>query len=272
MNITKSMQLQLVKETGWKRGLKNLIQGEYSNWFRSSRWWKHIIMWFSTINLLMLLMVYASAEQAKIGEEGPPVLFLYGIFGGMFAAFGVMIIMQRVIISEKRSGTAAWVLSKPITRTAFLVSRLVVNSVGILLTSVVVPMLVFYITLGVFSDIGWLAPLGYFAAILMIALHSFFWITLVLMLGTLFESSSVVIAIPMGLYFALWLLPGMMPVLSHISPLLLAFSRNPELMNSLATSFMIGEPVFSWLPLLSTVGLSALFIGVAVWRFNRQEF
>jgi hypothetical protein len=35
---------------------------------------------------------------------------------------------------------------------------------------------------------------------------------------------------------------------------------------------MTGEPVFSWLPLISTVVFSAIFIAVAIWRFNRQEF
>jgi hypothetical protein len=43
-------------------------------------------------------------------------------------------------------------------------------------------------------------------------------------------------------------------------------------MNSLAISLMTGAPVFSWLPLISTVVLCAIFIGVAIWRFNRQEF
>ena len=43
-------------------------------------------------------------------------------------------------------------------------------------------------------------------------------------------------------------------------------------MSSLATSFMLGEPPFSWLPLIATVVFCAVFIAVAIWRFNRQEF
>jgi ABC-2 type transport system permease protein len=150
---------------------------------------------------MMIIMIIASAEAAKDGGEGPAVLFMYGIFGGMFVAFGVMIIMQRVLVGEKRSGTAAWVLSKPVTRTAFVVSRLVVNSIAILLTAVIVPGVIFYITLGLFSDFGWLSPFGFAAALLMVSLHTFYWIALVLMMGTLSESSSVVIAVPMALYF-----------------------------------------------------------------------
>jgi ABC-2 type transport system permease protein len=276
MSANASVQFQIVREKGWRRGLGNLLQGEYSAWFKSSRWWKHLLLWFAIINVMMGMMIYATAEAAKDGSEGPPMLLMYGIFGGMFVAFGVMIIMQRVLVREKNSGTAAWVLSKPVTRTAFVVSRLVVNSIAILLTSVIVPGVILYITLGLLSDLGWLSPLGFIAALLMFSLHTFYWIALVLMMGTLFESSGAVIAVPMALFFIFWMGPELVPVLSYItiyvSPFLLTFSPVPEQMNSLAGSFMTGEPVFSWLPLISTVVFCVVFIVAAVWRFNRQEF
>jgi ABC-2 type transport system permease protein len=272
MSANASGQFQLVKEKGWRRGLGNLLQGEYSGWFKSSRWWKHLILWFSIINVMMSIMIIATGEAAKDGNDGPPILFMYGIFGGMFVAFGVMIIMQRVLIKEKQSGTAAWVLCKPVTRTAFVVSRLVLNAIAILLTAVIVPGLILYITLGLFSDIGWLSPFGFAAALLVVSLHTFYWIALVLMMGTLFESSSAVIAVPMALYFIFWMGTGMIPGLIYISPLLLTFSPDPEHINSLPVSLMTGEPVFSWLPLISTVDFCVIFIAGAIRRFNHQEF
>jgi ABC-2 type transport system permease protein len=272
MSANTSGQFQLVREEGWRRGLGNLLQGEYSAWFKSSRWWKHLLMWFSIINVMMVIMIVASAKAAQEGNGGPPVLFMYGIFGGMFVAFGVMIVMQRVLIKEKQSGTAAWVLSKPVTRTAFVVSRLVVNTIAILLTSVIVPGVILYVSLGLFSDFGWLSPLGFLAALLMVSLHTFFWITFVLMMGTLVESSAAVMAVPMTLFFFFWMGSGMVPPLIYVAPLLLAFTPAPDQMNSLAGSFMTGEPVFSWLPLISTIVYCVIFITVAIRRFNRQEF
>ena len=111
MSTGGNVQFQMVKERGWRRGMNNLLQGEFSSWFKSSRWWKHLLMWLGSINVLMVIMAIATKEAAKEGSEGPPLLQMYGIFGGMFVAFGVMIIMQRVIVGEKRAGTAAWVLS-----------------------------------------------------------------------------------------------------------------------------------------------------------------
>jgi ABC-2 type transport system permease protein len=272
MSATLSGQFQLVKEKGWRRGLGNLLQGEYSAWFKSSRWWKQLILWIVIVNGMMGMMLYATVEAARDGNEGPPIALMYGIFGGMFVALGVMIIMQQVLVREKNSGTAAWVLSKPVTRTAFVVSRLVVNSIAILLTAVIVPGVILYITLGLFSDLGWLSPLGFLAALLMFSLHTFYWIALVLMMGTFFESSAVVIAVPMALFFVFWMGTDLIPELIYISPLLLTYSPSLEQMPSLSISFMTGAPVFSWLPLISTVVFSVIFIAVAIWRFNREEF
>jgi ABC-2 type transport system permease protein len=272
MSANASGQFQLVRENGWKRGLGNLLRGEYSAWFKSSRWWKHILVWFAIIDVMMAIMVIASAEAAQEGNDGPPILFMYGIFGGMFVAFGVMIIMQRVLVREKQSGTAAWVLTKPVTRTAFVVSRLIVNSIAILFTSVIVPGVILYFTLGFFSDIGWLSPFGFLAALVMVSLHTFYWIAMVLMMGTLFESTSAVIAVPMVLYFVFWYGPSLIPPLIYISPILLTFSPAPEEMNALSVSLMTGEPAFSWLPLIATVVSCVIFIAVAIRRFNRQEF
>jgi len=264
-------QFQFVKEKGWRRGLGNLLQGEYSAWFKSSRWWKQLLMWFAIINVMMAVMIIASAEEAKKGNEGPPLLLMYGIFGGLFVSFGVMIIMQQVLVREKSSGTAAWVLAKPVTRTAFVVSRLVINSIAILLTAVIVPGVILYITLGLFSDLGWLSPFGFTAALVMVSLNMFYWITLVLMMGTLSDSSSVVIAVPITLFFTFSYGPGLLPWLIYVSPLTLLYSPADQI-KPLAVSFINGGPVFSWLPLISTIVSCVIFIAVAIWRFNRQEF
>jgi ABC-2 type transport system permease protein len=272
MSANALSQFRLVNENGWRRGLNNLLRGEYSSWFKSSRWWKQLLVWIAIINGMMGIMIIATAEAARDGNDGPPLLFMYGIFGGMFVAFGVMIIMQRVLVREKQAGTAAWVLSKPVTRTAFVVSRLLVNSIAILLTSVIVPGVILYLSLGLFSDIGWLSPFGFAIGLLMVALHTFYWIALVLMMGTLVESSAAVIAVPMVLYFVFWYGPSLIPALTYISPIVLTFSPAPDQMSALSLSFMTGEPAFSWRPLISTMVSCAIFIAIAIRRFNRQEF
>ena len=277
MSTTKSSQFQLVEEKGWKRGLGNLMQGELSSWFKSRRMWKHILMWLLIINLILFFTTIGLNVEAKeamaAGEPAPEVetLMLYGIFGGMFVAFGTMIIVQGSIVGEKRSGTAAWVLSKPVTRSAFVVSRLVGNSLGVLVTAVLVPGVIAYVTIGALTPLGWLPPLNFLAGVAVLALSTFFWLSLTLMTGTFYESTGGVIAVPMALYFAMWFLPGVVTPLVYITPVILTVGPGGDL-QGVATSLMNGQAPFSWIPVISTVVFSAIFVLVAIRRFNRQEF
>ena len=144
MSTSGNVQFQMVEERGWRRGLGNLLQGEFSSWFKSTRWLKHLLVWVLAIGGMMAIMAYATADSANTGEEGPPLFLMYGIFGGMFVAFGVMIVMQSVVVGEKRSGTAAWVLSKPISRQAYILAKMLGNAAGIAATFILAQSLIGY--------------------------------------------------------------------------------------------------------------------------------
>lgn len=268
--MSTSIEFQPVEEAGWRRGLGNLLKGELSSWFESSRWWKQLIIWLVVVDLMLLFVILGSGGEAE--EEAADVVFLYGVFGGLFVAIGAMIIMQRTIVGEKRSGTAAWVLSKPVTRPAFVVSRLVVNALGIAVTAAIVPALVAYLLYGALSDVGWLPPLSYLAAVLLLIIHAFFWATLTWMMGTFSNSTGVVIAVPMAVLFGAWFLVGIIPGVEYITPLALAFGQEGGDFPGMAASLMNGDAPYSWLPLVFALIFTGVFLAVGIRRFNREEF
>jgi ABC-2 type transport system permease protein len=263
------IDFQPVQERGWRRGLGNLLRGELSAWFKSSRWWKHQVVWLVVIDLMLLFVVLAPAPERG---ETPDVVFLYGVFGGLFVAIGTFVVMQRAVVGEKASGTAAWVLSKPVTRPAFVVSRLLVNVLGIAITAVIVPAVVFYILVGVLSSVGWLPPVGYLAAVLLLVVHILFWATLTWMMGSFSSSTAAVIAVPLAVFFGLWFLGPFIPGLLYVSPLMLALGQEGGGFSGLAASLMHGDAPFSWLPLVSALTLTVAFIAAGILRFNREEF
>jgi hypothetical protein len=140
-----------------------------------------------------------------------------------------------------------------------------------MVTSVLVPGVVAYVTIGLMTPLGWLPPMNFLGGILMIALSTFFWLSLTLMVGTFFERSGGVMAIPMGLYFAMWFLPIVIPPLMYITPVILTVGPGDEF-KGVSESFILGEAPFSWVPVISAVIFSAIFVAVAIRRFNRQEF
>jgi ABC-2 type transport system permease protein len=263
--------LQHVDERGWRRGLDNLLKGESSAWFRSRKWWVHSLMWLLCINLILFFTTLDPEAGAPATGGIPDTLELYGIFGGMFVMMGVLVILQGAIVGEKKSGTAAWILSKPVSRTAFVVAKTVGNSLGVLATAVLVPGVVAYLEIGLMTDLGWLSPLSFLVGVVALALHAIFWITFTIMLGSFFDAWAPVIGIPLALAFGQQLIVGLIPPLLYVFPWALAAPVGDD-KPALAASLFNGAAPFSWIPLLSALVFSGLFTSIAIWRFNRQEF
>ena len=156
--MTGNDAFEMKSGTGWNRGLDNMLRSGLSRWFKTRTWWVHCLIWSIVMVALVGGLAFSRPETAPLSV----IVMIYTEAAGLLLAVGVVIAMQDALVSEKREGTAAWVLSKPATRTAFVLSRLVINGLAIVLTSVVVPGLLVYVTLGALTDIGWLSPFKYF--------------------------------------------------------------------------------------------------------------
>lgn len=263
--------LQPVDERGWRRGLDNLLRGEFSLWFGSRRWWMHSLMWLLGINLILFFTTLSPEAGAPATGGIPDTIEIYGVFGGMFVMMGVLVILQGAIVGEKKSGTAAWILSKPVSRTAFVIAKAAGNSAGVLATAVLLPGLVAYLQFGLMTDLGWVPPLNFLLGMVALALHALFWITFTIMLGSFFESWAPVIGIPIALAFGQQAIAGLLPSLAYVLPWGLAAPIGDD-KPALVASFFDGRAPFSWFPLLAALIFCGLFAGIAIWRFNRQEF
>jgi ABC-type transport system involved in multi-copper enzyme maturation permease subunit len=121
---------------------------------------------------------------------------------------------------EKRSGTAAWVLSKPGSRTAFVLSKLAANTIGIAVKLVISQGLIAYLITLFALKVSLPVP-GYIAALGIHLANTLFYPTLTLLMGVLFD--------------------------------------------------MTGTSVPSYLPLLTALAMSILFVAIALWVFRKQE-
>jgi ABC-2 type transport system permease protein len=195
---------------------------------------------------------------------------LYGIFAGLFASIGAMVVMQAAVVGEKRSGTAAWVLSKPATRAAFIVAKLGGNAAGFLVASTLVPGLVAFAELSLLVP-ATLDPGRFAAAIGVLMVHQLFYLALTLMLGTVFNGWGPVIAIPIAFSMAQQTLLGLVPGLLPVLPWTL-FAPLGNAQPSITGALILGGTPASWLPLPAACVLAAVFVAIALWRFSREEF
>ena len=257
---------QLVSERGWRRGLGSMLRSEFSRWWQTRMWWVQCLIWVGLIGFLLSAVLFSSPEPPP--SEEIAVLFL--IFAGLFPSVGVVIIMQGVVVGEKKSGTAAWVLSKPITRPAFILSKVVANGFGVLVTMVIAPSVVAYVLTVIATGSPWNLP-RFLAALSVVFLSHFFFLSLTLMLGTLFTSRGPVIGIALALLFLQQNLIGWFPVLGYVLPWKLILPIGEQL-DAVAPCLMAGSQNYSpWLIVIIALE-SLLFIGIGLWRFNREEF
>ena len=216
---------------------------------------------------LVLSAILFAAEDAPPSQE---VAILYVIFAGLFPAVGVVIIMQGVVVGEKKSGTAAWVLSKPVTRSAFMLSKVVANSLGVLATMVILPGIVAYTLTAAKTGTAWNLP-GFLSAMGVIFLSQFFFLSLTLMLGTFFGSRGPVIGIALGLLFMQQYLLGWLPVLRYVLPWKLVIPIGEQL-DAVAPCLLVGSHNYSPILIVVIALESLLFIGIGLWRFSHEEF
>jgi hypothetical protein len=97
-------------------------------------------------------------------------------------------------------------------------------------------------------------------------LHLVFWLTLTMMLGTFFNGRGPVLGIPIALL-----------ILQDLSEFARAYVPSlplmmPKRLPEMATVLAMGEPLSSWVPLVSVTVCSVAFVVVAIWRFKMEEF
>lgn len=253
------------KERGWRGGLSNLMRAEFNRWFKTRLWWSQALLWSLVIGGI-LLPILQSTDISGISE--PPLMF--SLFAGLFTTIAAVIIMQDALVGEKETGTAAWVLSKPASRPAFFLSKLLPNMLGTLISMLIIPGLVFMIELQVLK--GRMLDLGDFlAGIGVLWVNLTFYLALTHMLGAFFRGRAPVIGIGMALAFGQQMLFGILPALQKYLPWTLAVPGNGS-ESSIAGSIMLGQVPADLTPLVSTCLLIVIFISVGLWRFNQEEF
>jgi ABC-type transport system involved in multi-copper enzyme maturation permease subunit len=263
--------------SGWLAGFNNMLAKELGEWFRTRRWLWQSLIWIIIINGFVALLLFVLPALASIMPALKPTAV--GVFSGlppevgavnmyftmlaMAGSIGVIILAQDEIIQEKLSGTAAWILSKPAARQAFILTKLLSNITGVLIFFVALTGLVTLVE--VYLATHRLVPLlPFVAGAGVVLLVLFFYLSLVILLGVLFESRGAVLGIAFGIMF------GGMILKNFILPLLFVL---PLTMDGIALMVFQGTPLPAIFvsQLISTTVLSIAFILVALWRFQRIE-
>ena len=264
---TNTVSLIPRRERGWRMGLANMLAKENGGWWRTRRWWFQCLLAVFLLNGTMALNLKGGGiENAGLG------FLMVSVMAGPIAS---VILGQDSILGEKHSGTAAWVLSKPIWRPAFILEKLIAYGLGLLVAWVVLPGAIAYFQLAAKSQ-GQISAPGFIAAMGLVYLNLLFYLTLGLMFAMLFNGRGPGLGIAL-LQVVIWLPPVAEPIIKfapwllNVTPwnLLMPFGNTKS---PLAGYLMLDVPLPTVAPIIATAVWCVLFTSVAIWRIRREEF
>jgi ABC-2 type transport system permease protein len=277
LRLAARQNLLPARGSGWLAGFGNMFAKEMGEWFQTRRWLWQLLIWLTIINgfVGIILFVLPILESFTPGinsamekpfegfPAGTMALTHYFTIAVLTGTIGMIILAQDEIIQEKQSGTAAWILSKPVARPAFILTKLMSNITGGLVFIVALPALV---TLGeIYLDIHQVVSLvPFLAGVGVFMLGLFFYLSLAILLGVLFQSRGPVMGIPFAILLGGGLISSFIPQIAYVLP---------ATMDKIAQSIVLGYPLPAMFvsQIVSAAVLSIVFILAALWRFQRIE-
>lgn len=259
-------QYALRPARGWWDGFRNLLRKENGEWLSGRKWLVHAAIWLMVVAGVPALVAFVGASRGAYPEEVNELgVLVFFVMSQVAAVIAVVVRTQGAIVGERQNGTAEWVLSKPVSREAFLLSKLVVHAAWLLVVTLLLPAIVFYFWIPAISDLP-LPPVRFLGGVGMVALSLLFYLALSLLLGIVFESRGPVAGIVFG--FAV---TGF--ALTHFDVPESATSIFPWLMFEFGRFLVAGDrlPATALISIGATATWSGLFVALALRIFGRKE-
>lgn len=247
-------------------GFRTFFRKEIAEWWHSRR---AGILLLATSALFSLATLGSQLDNiggdgsvAKQGSVDPTTNALVPWLTPMALSLIAIVTVTSVLVSERSTGTLAWSLTKPVSRSAVLLSKWLAGTAMYFVFGIVVPMIVALgvatVAYGGVPDLARVATV----AVPMILLPTFY-LGLSIAVGSITSSYAAVA----GVSFAFLMVPAMAGAFPP-RPLLEAL---PSQIGNWVAGVATGAPVSAVAPLGWLVGI-ALVAVVGKVAFDRQEF
>ena len=207
-------------------GLRNLVRKDLAEWIHGKRPW--IVLGVTTTVFAL------AAANSRITEwavrsfpagpgDGPakvlsvqPMDNLLFAIGTQFIVLAAIFATMSLLLAERDSGTLAWTISKPVSRTSVLVSKWLTSTLVLWVAAVVIPMAVTTVLVTVLyglPDLATVITLG----VTLIAVPAFY-VAVALAAATFVPSQAAVGAIGLAVLLAPQIIGGVVPAITPFFP------------------------------------------------------
>lgn len=252
-----------VRERAWLGGFGNMLRKELSQWWGTRTWRVQTLIWVLILNGISTIV--ALTESMTPNELLQEVVQTFLPMSVGIIGMGTVITTQGAIVGEKQLGTAAWTMSKPVSRSAFILAKTLAYAIGFFVTAILVPSTIFFFTMRALIPVQ-LPLIPFLYGVGIVILGQLFYLTLTLMLGTFFNSRGPIAGIGIGFVMAGLLLKSFIPMQILIA--------TPWPLPDVAAGLALGSSLPSiWpVPVIATLIATVIMNLIALWRFGREEF
>jgi ABC-2 type transport system permease protein len=252
-----------VRESARLGGFGNMLRKELGQWWGTRSWLVQTVIWVLILNGISTIVALTESlppEQRLVEVVQTFLPMAVGLVG-----IGTVITAQGAVVGEKQLGTAAWVISKPASRSAFILAKIIAYAMGFWTTSIIIPSIIFFMTVRALIPVP-LALMPFLAGVGIAAISQLFYLTLTIMLGTFYNSRGPIAGIGIGFIMTGLLLKSLIPFQVLIA--------TPWPMPDVAGGLAVGAelPPIWPIPIVATAILTLAMVVLALWRFGREEF
>ena len=248
-------------------GFKNIFSRESRLWWGTRRWLVQALIGAIGMNSLLAFFFFVmppiletAGEEIDLLAGGAQMFFGLGF---MVLSIDVIIFTLDSVLGERQSGTAEWVLSKPVTRSAFILAKLAAHTIPVLLLLVALPSAVAY---GLFLVKGVPVPDTFLTAVVLMGLHTIFYLVLTITGGVFIDNRNSLLAITLGSALGGVLLANLIAPFVMWTPWPLA-----AIASGLVAGGEVPLPGMLYLPVVFTTFWIVVGTLAAVIGFNRVE-
>jgi ABC-2 type transport system permease protein len=281
---TKKLKSQ--ENLGWTAGLRNMLHKENAKWWNWKAVAAQLLIWTVIVNSMVAMAVFIlpqtpipSNVKDQVNASGDPDaaaafdfspagilnlgLSMFFQIMGVSLLIGGVIIAHDAILKERESGTAAWLLSKPISRKSFVLSKLMANIAGLLIIVVAAQAIIAYAQISI--AYGGLAPvMPFLGGLCIMTLSGLFYMVLALALGAFTLNRGIALGLPIVLGLVGSLLLQVVEQLEYVTPWNLGVT-------ALSVAKGAALPDFAIFAIIATAVWILVFAVAAIRRFEQIE-
>ncbi len=244
----------------WYSGIGNMIHRELFLERSRSKWIKQIGIWTLLTNGLLAIILFIP-DNILISSRVETALFAFVSLITYLIALFVPVTLQGMIIDERQTGVTAWILSKPVSRKAYIIAKLVANALVMTIVFVAIQGAIAYVLIVTLAE--FINPIGFLIVMGLAGISVLYFTSLTLVLGTITDSRSTVMTAALVIVLGAQMLANTIPILQLLIPTTLIMFGIGFIIGGISPAFLI--------LLVSALASTALFTSIAVRSFNRTE-